>query len=129
MKNVCIKALYMDTYPPVSLRIENALIRTNFSSHKRDFILVAARLLQCFKCGARTSFPHITLCGLRLPLSNLALSNDITIHSITLYFLCNHSFEILRSHSVLLCKLCLLLFLLSCFYHVSNLKNKKPQGF
>ena len=29
-ENVCIKALYMDTYPLVSLRIENALIRTNF---------------------------------------------------------------------------------------------------
>jgi hypothetical protein len=26
-------------------------------------------------------------------------------------------------------KVCLLLFLLICFYHVSNLKNKKPQGF
>jgi len=33
----------MGTYPLVTLRIENALIRTNFSSHKRDSILVAAR--------------------------------------------------------------------------------------
>ena len=41
--NACIKALYMSMSPLVSLRIENALIRTNFSSHKRDSILVAAR--------------------------------------------------------------------------------------
>jgi hypothetical protein len=30
--------------PHVSWRIENALIRCNFSSHKRDFILQAAHL-------------------------------------------------------------------------------------
>ena len=63
ISSMCVSkhSSWMD--PRVSLRIENASIRCNFSSHKRDSILQAAHL-PMFKVRARISFP-ITLCDHR----------------------------------------------------------------
>ena len=45
---------------PLALRPENALIRTDFSSHTRDSILVAARLLRVLSAepGPRFLYVH-----------------------------------------------------------------------
>jgi hypothetical protein len=46
---------------PLALRPENALIRTNFSSHTRDFILVAARLPHVYSAGCGPRYHIFTL--------------------------------------------------------------------
>jgi hypothetical protein len=54
---------------PLALRPENALIRSNFSSHKRESILVAARLLHVLSAepGPRFLYIHTILPQTKTP--------------------------------------------------------------
>ena len=60
ISSMCVSKHSSWMNPRVSRRIENALIRTNFSSHKRESILVAAHL-PMFRVRVRISFPIHTI--------------------------------------------------------------------